>query len=178
MNMFSSSIFWGAVIILIGLSIILKEVFHITFPFARVVIGLVIIYFGIKVITGGGINRNARSAVFSKNNMKYDYNHNDYKILFGSGIIDFTNVNSVIKNEKREVKVVFGEAELRINENLPILVEMKTVFGSSEINGKSYNNFGNNNWASPSFDASQPHIKIESDVVFGRLNVVTAQHAW
>jgi len=69
----SSAVFWGVLIIIFGLSIILKEVFHINFPFLRVIFGIFLIFWGIKVISGSSWkNKNEDSAIFTSANMNYD----------------------------------------------------------------------------------------------------------
>ena len=41
-------VFWGIVLVLLGLSIIVRIVFNIHFPFFRILFALIIIYFGLK----------------------------------------------------------------------------------------------------------------------------------
>jgi hypothetical protein len=55
-NFLSSGAFWGVVIVLVGVGLILREVFHIQFPFLRLLFGLLLIYWGVKIIYQGFTN--------------------------------------------------------------------------------------------------------------------------
>jgi predicted membrane protein len=48
----SVSLFWGLVLILIGLSLIIKIVFNIDFPIFKILFAFLFIYIGIKVLVG------------------------------------------------------------------------------------------------------------------------------
>jgi hypothetical protein len=53
MSLVSSGLFWGIVILLIGLSIILREIFDVHFPFIRVLFGALLNWRGVHMIAGG-----------------------------------------------------------------------------------------------------------------------------
>ena len=53
MSFLSTAAFWGVIIVLIGLSIILREVFHVNIPFVRIIFGVLLIYWGVKIISNG-----------------------------------------------------------------------------------------------------------------------------
>src|SRR5215510_7296421 len=101
MSFLSSGAFWGAIIILFGLSIILREVFHVHIPFVRIAFGCLLLYWGLRMITGGLNRRHGDSAVFSEANMSYDGSQKEYNIVFGSSNIDLfkMDLNSTKKLE-------------------------------------------------------------------------------
>ncbi|MDD2331344.1 MAG: hypothetical protein PHI68_01685, partial [Candidatus Cloacimonetes bacterium] len=51
MSIFFGNMFWGILIILLGLSLILKD-FNINIPLFKIFFGLIIILFGIKLLIG------------------------------------------------------------------------------------------------------------------------------
>ena len=61
MRFLSSGIFWGFIIILFGIVILIKTVFHINIPFFRILIGILIILFGISFIVGAVSQRKSEA---------------------------------------------------------------------------------------------------------------------
>src|ERR1044072_3138956 len=151
MSFLSSAVFWGAIIILFGLSIILREVFRIHIPFMKIILGFFFIYWGVKMIAGG-FNRpwSNNAAMFSESKMSYDGSQKEYNIVFGSGTIDLFKIENT-GNEKIEVSVVFGNGILIINDNIPTKVEMSSVFGAAEAPDKSVNALGKTNYTTSSY---------------------------
>lgn len=171
MNFLSSAFFWGCVIILIGLSIIFKEVFHINIPVFRIVFGLLLLILGIKVISGGFGRKHRNAAIFSESSMAYSENQNEYNILFGNGTIDLFKIEPGSGMKKIEVNVVFGNGVVILNDSIPAMVEMNTVFGSSVAEGRQANGFGKSTYTTSAFNANTPYVLIESNCVFGKLVV-------
>jgi hypothetical protein len=171
MSFLSSGAFWGAVIVLFGLSIILREVFQIHIPFMKILFGLILIYWGIKMIAGG-FNRSwsHNSAVFTESKMSYDDSQKEYNIIFGSGTIDLFKIENT-GSKKIEVNVVLGNGILILNDGIPAKVEMSSVFGTAEAHDKSVNALGKTNYTTSAFKDGEPFIFIEAKVVFGKLEV-------
>ena len=172
MSFFSTAAFWGVIIVLIGLSIILREIFHIHIPFVRIIFGVLLIYWGIKVITGGFVRSWGRSsAVFTEAKMKYDGDQREYNIIFGNGMVDLFKMETPSENKKVEVNVVFGNGNLILNDSLPMKVKMNTVFGSSRAPGKSADGFGETSFMTSSYREGLPYILVDANTVFGKLEI-------
>ncbi|CAN5447677.1 hypothetical protein BH11BAC1_BH11BAC1_03390 [soil metagenome] len=172
MSFISTGVFWGVVIILFGLSIILREVFHVHIPFVKILFGLILIYWGVKMIAGGFWNSGSRnSSVFKNSEMQYDPKHDDYDIVFGSGTIDLFKVEAPMQNRKIEVSVVFGNGTVIINDSIPMKIEMNSVFGSSVMEDKRTSAMGKTYNTTSAYKEGQPYILLETNVVFGRLDI-------
>ena len=171
MSFLSSGVFWGAIIILFGLSIVLKEIFHVQIPFVRILLGLILVWWGVRMIAGG-FNRSwsTHSAVFRESKMSYDGSNREYNIVFGSGMIDLFKMENK-GNQKIEVNVVFGRGTLVLNDSIPAKVAMNAVFGSAQAPDKSANGFGETSYTTSAYREGEPHLFIESNVVFGRLAI-------
>src|SRR5438128_1704429 len=130
MSFFSSAVFWGVIVILVGLSIILKAVFGIHIPFLRILFGLILIYWVIRIISDGafGFRRTGNSAVFGEAHINYNEKQQDYNIVFGSGVVDLFKMDSSLTNKRIEVNVVFGNGTVILNDSIPILVEVSSAF--------------------------------------------------
>ena len=169
MNFISTGVFWGVIIILFGLSILLREVFHVHIPFVKIVFGLMLIYWGVRMITGGVWNRSSNSTVFSEAEMQYDAKHDDYDIVFGSGTIDLFKMELPTQNRKVEVSVVFGSGTVIINDSIPMKIEMNSVLGASVMEDKQTSAMGKTYNTTSAYKEGQPYVLLETNVVFGRL---------
>ena len=172
MNFISSGTFWGVLIILFGLSILLREIFHIHIPFMKIIFGLMLIYLGVKVIAGGSWkNRSGNSAVFSESEMQYDPAHDDYDIVFGNGTIDLFKIETPVQKRKIEVSVVFGNGTVIVNDSIPMKIEMNSVFGASILEDKRINALGKTYNTTSAYREGQPYVLLETNVVFGKLTI-------
>jgi predicted membrane protein len=173
MEPFSTAIFWGIVIALIGISIIMKEVFQVSFPFFRILIGVFLLWLGVKVMFGIRFKNTEHSIAFENRTLKYDKAHNEYQTVFGNATFDFTDVVVTDQTVKVEVKAIFSGGTVVVNTLTPVELKMSTAFGQVQSPGNSANGFGNNSWVSPGCDLSKPHLVIEASAVFGRLELQT-----
>lgn len=172
MSFFSSAVFWGVVIILIGLSIILREVFDIHFPFLRVFFGILLIYWGVKVIAGG-FNRswNNNTVVFNESNIDYDNSRKEYNVVFGRSSIDLFKMPMPTRDERIEMNVVFGSGKLIINDSIPMRVEMNTVFGNIQAPDRNKAGFGSTHYSTAAYKDGEPCIRLEANAVFGNIEI-------
>lgn len=174
MSFIFSGTFIGLLIVLFGISIILKEVFHISFPIFRLLFGLLIIYFGVRVIAGG-FNSNTSTQTFGNARMDYHPNQREYNVIFGNGVVDLSTMANVAGNRNIEVNVIFGNGVLKINENVPTMIELSTAFGQAGTNDRSANGFGETIYTTPGFDQNKPHLYVKASAVFGKLTVETGK---
>jgi predicted membrane protein len=173
MEPFSTAIFWGIVIALIGVSIIMKEVFEVSFPFFRILFGVFLLWLGVKVMFGIRFKNTEHSIAFDNRTLKYDTEHNEYQVVFGNATFDFTDVVISDETQKAGVKTIFGNGTVLVNSLTPVEFKMNTAFGQVQSPGNSANGFGNSAWVSPGCDLSKPHLVIEGNAVFGKLELKT-----
>ncbi|MCX6292150.1 MAG: LiaF-related protein [Bacteroidetes bacterium] len=172
MSFISSGVFWGGIIILFGLSIILREIFHVHIPFVRIIFGCILIYWGIKMISGGfGRNHWGRNAaVFNEAKMNYDDAQKEYNTVFGSSTIDLFKMENK-GDRKIEVNIVFGNCALILNDSIPIKVEISSAFASATTPDKNMSALGKSTYYTSAYKENQPYIFIEANVVFGKLDI-------
>jgi predicted membrane protein len=173
MSFISSAAFWGVIIVLIGLSIILREVFHVNIPFVRIIFGILLIYWGVKIISGGFGKHNwdRNNIVFNEAKTTYDSDKRDYNIVFGNGVIDLFRMETPTEKKKIEVTVVFGHGNLILNDSIPMKVKMTAVFGSAEAPGKTANGFGESTFTTTAYNESSPYILVDATTVFGKTEI-------
>lgn len=174
--------FWGVVIILIGLSVLLGAVFGINLPILKILFGLFLVYLGIKVIFGAfswnfNFQNEKRStdheAVFSKSQFQYPNSKNakEYVTVFGSSQLDLTMAGD-LSGQSLETVTVFGESEIVVKKGTPLRIESNTVFAKSELPGKNISAFGQFFYTTPGLKEGDPAMALKVTVVFGSLKVV------
>jgi predicted membrane protein len=177
MGFIFSGLFWGIILILLGISVIINIVFHIHVPFFRIILAVILIYAGVRVLTGGnwghgrcGSMRSADRAVFCDGVFNRS-SGGEHTVVFGKDVIDAEAVFSedpartVIK-----VNTIFGHSVVLIPKTMPIVIRVSSAFSGVRLPDGSVSAFGTtvykNDAGRAASDASA--IKtIDLNVVFG-----------
>lgn len=171
MGFINSGAFWGIIIILVGVSMVMRYVFNIHFPIFRLVFSLLLIFWGVRMFMGSvGISRFQNSVVFSEANYKFDGKSDDYSVVFGKGVLDLRNT-VVDKNQTISVSSVFGSYIIRINDSIPVMIISNVAFGSIQTPDDNDSSFGKYTFRSSNYNENSPHITINASVAFGSLKV-------
>jgi hypothetical protein len=135
-----SGIFWGSVLIILGLSVIINMVFHIHVPVMRIIFAVVLIYLGVRVLIGGHWCRTPNNtAMFCESNVSMSGNHNEYNVLFGKATID----TSTTAEKHIKINTIFGASTVKISKTVPTVVRVETAFGGVSLPDGNTVSFGN-----------------------------------
>ncbi len=176
MDILFSRVFWGVIVLLIGLSIILGAFFKINFPFFRVVISLILIYFGFQMLIGAFTNRgswgsNDSVAVFS--GAQHAPNNEDlrreYSAIFGSQIINLSQLR-LNEDHNVEVNAIFGSAKIMVSKQQPFRIKGSAAFGSVKMPNGGETVFGDQNMSNTEGDAPGT-LWIDANAVFGGVEI-------
>lgn len=168
--------FWGVVLILFGISAILRS-FNINIPFFRIFIALFFIYFGVSLMIGGPTfhrsYRDGSTAIFSNTKITaQDITEDEFSIIFGSGELDLRNLEAdQIRNI--EINVIFGSGALIIDRDQLAEINVSSAFGSAKMPDGNNISFGEYSYRSPALETEdRPDLIVDGSVVFGELTVV------
>jgi len=165
-------IFWGIVLILVGVWFLVRRLIPVQVPVFRLIIAALFVYIGIRMLVGGPFGRPGRPAIFSESHLRYAPGWNrDYNIIFGRGTVDLTGVTIAGASVRTEVNVVFGSGVLRVNPAQPLRIDMSSAFGTVEAPGGRSVAFGDTVYTSPSYRDGAPALEVHATAVFGRLEV-------
>ena len=173
-----STLFWGLLLVVIGLSLIFKIVFNIDFPLLKIIIAFAFIFLGIKMLFGsfGSSDRlkegENESDVFFKEKRYDNFNkHKDYNVIFGKGVYDFREYD--LENDARKIKIssVFGSADIKLNKDLPVKIKVDAAFAGAQLPNGNSAVFGTSVYESPELNPNLPFLEIKIDVVFGGVDV-------
>lgn len=162
---YSSGLFWGVIIIVLGVAILVKHIFNLDFPVVKVVLGVALILFGLKVLVFKGSNPfckpdDKNNVVFGERTMYYSVDNNEYNSVFSSTVLNITKLDSVQDN-KIKVTCVFGNMKIIINKQTKLIIDSDVVFGS----------ISNPNDSQES-DSNQIVLKMKAEAVFGNIKIV------
>ena len=170
----SVSLFWGVLIILVGVSLILNS-FKIDFPVFKLFFAFFFIYLGIRLFIGKEFSiftdkDDKQSVVFGQKTVTSVENRKEYNIVFSGAKFDLRNL-TIPEGEtiNIELNTVFGGSELYINKNLPIHVQSHTVFAGTKMPDGNSSAFGNLTYDYDSIAHGKPRLIIETNTVFGGL---------
>ncbi|MFC1504658.1 hypothetical protein ACFL6D_04505 [Spirochaetota bacterium] len=172
MGFLFSGVFWGVLVILIGLSIILKAVFNVNFPIVRMGIALIFIYLGLKILLGGfGVPMVKNGVLFGEANIVLTTDNREYNVIFGKGNIDATQISIGDETVKMEINTIFGGSFMKLNPDIPVKLKVDAVFGGAKLPDGNTAAFGSYTYTSRSYREGEKHILINASVVFGGFEV-------
>lgn len=157
------SYFWGLLFILIGISLILKHVFHIFIPVFSIIVAFVFIYIGFSIISRG----RSRSGGGDSNSYAGGSLKNDYHVTFGSMDVDLRTLPMPLNKSYINVDVAFGRCTLRINESIPLVVKVDAAFSGVNTPDNTVITFGNYTYRTASFNEANPYYEVRLSVNFG-----------
>jgi hypothetical protein len=168
-------IIWGAFLILLGISIILRVAFGIK------VFGLMfaffLIFIGISILAGKNrlfqFRHGPRDVIMEERVItETPRNNSEYNVVFGSSVYDFRNIEyPENKSVRIKLNTVFGRSVVKIRKGQPVHIKSDAVFGSSEMPDSNTVAFGSITYETDSFSVAENHLYIEAPVVFGSLQI-------
>lgn len=159
MNFFFGYPFWGLLLIIWGVSLILKS-FDIHLPLVRVFVGIAVVFFGINILLkSGSINIRSKGKSDGKSYIRVN-SSGDYNMIFSSGTIDLRELKA--DSDDIEISVVFASATVLLPDDMPFTIEPTTVFGQTYTHK-----------AKSTVKEGVRPIKIESSCVFGSVEYLT-----
>ncbi|MEO0082914.1 MAG: hypothetical protein ABIK33_00810 [candidate division WOR-3 bacterium] len=169
-----SGIFWGIIIIIIGIVIIINVIFGTRIPIIPLIIGLLLIYLGIKVITGITWRKTPHTVVFEEKKIDITSPIDKYATVFGKSVIDLTNIEIKEGTPKVEINVVFGSSIIKIDPTKPIKIKTNAAFANARLPDESMVAFGEAVYLTDILKQTntQNYLLVNLNVVFGNAEVV------
>lgn len=173
MKFLFTGIFFGTLLVLWGLSLIIETIFGISIPVVKIGFACLLIYAGLVLIKGMYEVHAQKSIFFSQETVKADKStvQNYYKIVFGQGTIDLSEIadsSSDVVNV--QIYTLFGKATLKINPNIPTVINATSVFSSVTFPDKTIISLGNYRYATGAAE-TQPKVIVDATAVFSALEV-------
>ncbi len=169
-------LFWGIVLIVLGLSIIFKVIFDISI--FRIFVAIMFILLGVKILIGrSAINIRSDDADVIFNDKRYTEfptASTEYNTLFGKSVFDFSE--AAIPTDRSinlEFNTIFGNTKIILPPGLPVRIKADAVFGSAKLPDDNTAVFGSASYISEHDIKVMSFVTIEASAVFG--NIVIEQ---
>jgi hypothetical protein len=172
MNLFDG-IFWGVVLIALGVWFLVRKYVPVNIPVFRIIIAVFFVYLGVRVLVHGPAVRDKNTVVFSQSEMSYGSGEkgNEYNMIFSSGNVDLSGIPVGDRSVSAEVNAIFASATLRLSPTVPARVHMTSAFGSVHSpDGRSVA-FGDMVYVTPAYKAGAPALEVKAAAVFGSLRI-------
>ena len=168
-----SGLFWGVMLVLFGISMILRAVFNLDIPIFRIIFALIIIYFGVKLLLGRQAFKNETNySMFRSSTVTMKESGGEYDVIFGQSNIDLSNIDVSGGSKKVSVDVVFGSGHLLIDPEIPMKLNVSTVFADCKLPHRNISFFGDSNYKTPAYVEGENYLLLNIDVVFGNVVIV------
>jgi len=167
-------IFWGVLLIVVGVWFLVRRYVPVHIPVIRVIIAVLFVYIGIRVLVRGPVVHDRNTVIFSDSTALHytPDSGRDYNVIFSRGDVDLTPVAVSATSIRAQVNVVFGSATLHINPATPAKVNMSSAFGTVDAPGERTVAFGETVYTTPAYKAGAPALEVRAAAVFGRLTIV------
>ena len=171
----ATGLFWGIILILIGLSIVIRIVFNIDLPVFKLLVAFFFIWLGMRIMMGHNENSRQRDykndVIFNENYFKgAGIENKEYNVVFGKGVYDFRDID-LKESVKIKLSTVFGGAEIKLKKGTPYKIVTEAVFGGIRLPNDNTSVFGKSHFQSDNFNQAFPHLYIKAEVVFGGIEL-------
>lgn len=173
-----AGLFWGVLLILIGIGVVIRVVFNINFPIVKFIIAFFFIFIGIKLLIGNfnfrHINVDENTTIFSESRIDgLDENFKEYNVIFGSSVIDLRDIDMSKGSKEIKINTIFGETVLKISDKTPIKIKADAAFANAKLPNGNTATFGTGRYESETFSPDTNYIYVKGDVVFGSFEIRT-----
>lgn len=165
---------FGSFLVLVGVSVIAREVFHVDVPVVRLGLAVGLIWFGVSILAGSvgvkvpSFTNTSDTVLFSSGDLDAS-GQRELNVVFGSGVIDLSHVPAASPPTVVTVNAVFSDATVRYDPAVPMRVTATSAFGRAALPNEGAVVFGERTWESPGFDPRGRGITVHATAVFGNL---------
>lgn len=168
MSLMNPSLIWGTILILFGLSFILKSVFQITVPLVRPFFGGVLIYLGLSIMMDPfNESPDKKSVIFGRTNIVGSPMIKTYNVTFGSGVIDLSQL-TFSEPTQITVSTVMGSSAVLLPD-VPTKVRVNAIFARAGLPDETLVSFGRNVYKTD--DEAEPKLLLQVNVILGNVDI-------
>lgn len=161
-----NNMFWGVLLLLFGISLIIKAIFGFHIPIIKPVIGLFFIYLGITIILD--IRHGRAGFSMGETHVKAIHPARQYSIVFGNGTIDLSNMKQPEKPVRVKINTVFGQSFITLNKAIPTQIQLNSVLAEALL---PYDDLRQTSNTLYTMGDAEPLLYLDINVVFGKTEV-------
>ena len=165
--------FMGIVFLVIGIVLLLNSIFNFNVHTFKLIVGIVIVLFGVFILFNGFSFQDSRNIVFREGIIRVSEVQDEYNIVFASGTVDLSKVKIEDKVKKIKVNTIFADGRVILNPDVPTLIKASSAFGELELPDRSSVIFSSQKYKIGDISTNQGYLEIEANAVFGKLKFIT-----
>ncbi|HOD54125.1 MAG TPA: hypothetical protein PKJ08_06340 [Candidatus Cloacimonadota bacterium] len=158
MAFFLTKYFWGAVLIVWGLSMIVERLFKIKIPIVRIILGVILITIGSQLMWNKHQNQNARHHNATHQGQLSDGMSNSYQLYFDNQTIDLSQ-SSPVDNSIR-INVMFSSVDILVPDDYSYDFEIQNVMSETALPNSTKAPIGKAKHLVSSSNPNAPVIKV------------------
>jgi len=135
-------VFMGIIFLTVGIILLLNSFFNFNINMFKLIIGIVIVLFGVFVLFNGFGFQDSRNIVFKEGIIRVSEVQDEYNIIFASGTVDLSKVQVEDEVKKIEINTIFAEGKVILNPDVPTLIKASSAFGELKLPDRSSVVFG------------------------------------
>ncbi|MCG8701188.1 MAG: cell wall-active antibiotics response protein [Bacteroidales bacterium] len=168
-------LFWGILLVAIGLSIILKVIFNISM--FRIIVAILFILIGVRVLISKPMwknNKKESDTLFNERTVRIEQLDDiEYNTIFGKTVYDFRKVQvDSTPDYKIEFNAIFGHSEIILPDDLYVRIKADAVFAAANMPSGTTAAFGSTIYESePGGARNKTPLNIEAHAVFGHIDI-------
>ena len=168
-----SGYFIGIVFLVIGIVLLLNSIFNFNVHTFKLIVGIVIVLFGVFILFNGFGFQDSRNIVFREGIIRVSEVQDEYNIVFASGTIDLSKVKIEGEVKKIEVNTIFADGKVILSPDVPTLIKASSAFGELELPDRSSVIFSSQKYKIGDISTNQGYLEIKANAVFGKLKFIT-----
>jgi predicted membrane protein len=169
----------GVILMLIGASIAMHVLFHISFPLLPLALAILFVAWGSRMVVHSLGRREvagiAAEACLADRHFAPTEALDDnarYDIVFGRGVIDLSRLPEPAGDVTVTVDTVFGAAVIKVDPHVPYDVHGSSTFGEVRMPDRTATTMGNVSFTREADHPARLHLKVNT--VFGSCQLVEA----
>lgn len=171
----SHALLIGSLLVLIGLSMVIKTIFGITIPLMRPLLGGFLVYVGLNIIMDPFSKRPKKiNVTFGNKQLSLIKPEENVSTAFGTSVIDLSHMTLEQTGQNLEINTAFGTTTVILNPDIPVKVIVSASFGCATLPDGSMISFGKSAYQSENTKEETPFI-INARVMFGSLAIKMAK---
>ena len=147
MKFIFTSLFFGSLLILWGLSLIIEAIFGVSIPFIKIGFAALLIYAGAILIKGLYPAPTQKTIFMAREKSSSEFQ--EYKIVMGEGIIDLSSLSTHEDQPKRiTIHVILGSCTIKLNPDVKTIIHANSVLSGVSLPDKTVVAFGTYTYSS------------------------------
>jgi predicted membrane protein len=168
---FSASNWLGAIVVLVGVMLLINNVFNLGIPIFTIILSFGLIWIGILLIRGSVLTKeDSARTVFGESKMNHTPGQQNYSVTFGSVTLNLQDFRPD-KPESLNLDCTFGEMKVIVSREVELQISGNSSFGSLSGPDLQAATFGTYRYNSPGFNSLQPGISLNARVTFGEIKI-------